>query len=111
VVCWPQALQLVSDVHVLADRVRVKVHGCGGAKTPERGLSGLLTPRNSGLAASSQEQGRGQVKSPPWHARSSARHLPCMQRMRCLEPAPVKCCLSQRFYNSLGHCRRCGVHD
>ena len=38
-----QALELVSDVHVLADRVRVKVTG---AKTPERGA--LISPRPSG---------------------------------------------------------------
>ena len=42
-----QALELVSDVHLLADRVRVKV---AGAKTPERGA--LISPRPSGAVPS-----------------------------------------------------------
>ena len=43
-----QALDLVSDVHVLADRVRIKVTG---TKTPERGGS-LISPRPSGTMTS-----------------------------------------------------------
>ncbi len=41
----PQALQLVSDVHLLADQVRSKC----GPKDAERTVSGTLTPRFSAI--------------------------------------------------------------
>jgi hypothetical protein len=41
--CAAQALQLVTDVHMLADQVRVRC----GAQTPDRSASGALTPRLS----------------------------------------------------------------
>ena len=40
-----QALQLVADVHSLADQVRSKC----GYKEPERVVSGTLTPRFSAI--------------------------------------------------------------
>ncbi len=83
-----QALDLVSDVHLLADRVRVKV---AGAKTPERGA--LISPRPSGPMLPSEHAVRKHFNS-PWKMTIHIlwAHWSCCQ----FQVAPLLRCLLHR---------------